>query len=121
MKKKDKQHKDETQWTLRFFIQSLHLETLPNSFKFNLAITLLLLIALIVAIAEPILAYIDSMATSFFNMLISICSTRDLLNPRIIDSDGTAKLCTIVFAGEAIGCPLIVFALDGFKNMKRKP
>lgn len=98
---------------------ALHLEKLPNSSKVNLACGIILLAGLCVLVAEPVLSLIDHMVTSICNTLISIFSARELLPPRIIDNGMTDTICLICFVAELLLCPIVVFAFDGFKNMKK--
>ncbi len=103
---------------IKIAIEALHLENLPAASKVNLACTLGLLVALIAVIAEPVLAYVDSIVVSICNTIISVLSNRELLPKRSVDIGLTTTCCTIAFVLEIIFCPLIVFLLDGFKNKK---
>ncbi len=113
-----KKDKTEKQNLISKFIEELHLNTLPNSSKVNLVCDVGLLIALGMVVAEPVLFYIESIGILILNSIIVICSNRDLISMREIDSNTTAMACTIALIVAFILCPLVVFLFDGFKKFR---
>ena len=111
--------KPDAQSTLRSLIESLHLQTLPNASKVNLACTAMLLIGLLLIVAEPVLAGINNIIINICNALISIYSDRALLPMPEVQVGQIATICTWAFVGEIIACPTVVFILDGFKRRKK--
>ena len=104
--------------TIKHFISELQLNKLPAATKVNVALGLVLLIALIIVAAEPVLSYIERMVIGICNTFISILSSRELLPTRNADSTGNVTVCAIALAVETLFCAVVVAVSGGFKNMK---
>ena len=98
-------------------IESLHLGSIPGSFRGNLAFDSLLFLGLMGIIAEPIFANIDSILITVFNFILTLQS-KALLPARDVDMDLTSKASIIMFVVAMILCPLWVLLLEGFKIAK---
>lgn len=99
------------------FVDTLHLKNLPDSLRGNIACDLVLLVGLIIFIAEPVLAYLDSMLITVLNFVLRLCS-KNLLTPKTVDAGLTNQWAIFAFIVAVFLCPITVSLLDGFKNKK---
>lgn len=104
--------------TIKHFISELQINQLPVATKVNVALGLVLLIALVIVAAVPVWSYIERMVIGICNTFISILSSRELLPMRNVDSTENVTVCAIALAVEMLSCFVVVAVSGGFNNMK---